>query len=107
MGKTASTTGVPDDYPQFGPFWGNGVHTCCHMYVPQGAPQFTVNGRYNTANPTALPAQYAWGTGSYHDGGAHYLMGDGAVRFIGNSVDYNNVFVWLNRISDGNVVSEY
>src|SRR5205085_12622498 len=32
----------------FGPYWGAGVHTCCHMYTP-GDVRFTVNGKYDAA----------------------------------------------------------
>lgn len=86
----------------FGPYWGAGVHTCCHMYTPTNDATFTVNARYNVEG-----SQYAWGAGSHHVGGAHFLLGDGAVRFIGNSIDYVNVFQWLTRISDNKVVGEF
>lgn len=87
----------------FGPYWGAGVHTCCHMYTPQGNVGFTVNAKYSV--DTGM--QYAWGAGSWHVGGAHFLMGDGAVRFISDNVDYINVFQWLNRIADRNVTGEF
>jgi prepilin-type N-terminal cleavage/methylation domain-containing protein len=107
LGKTGSTTGVPDDLPNFGPFWGAGVHTCCHMYTPTDDVRFTVNGRYNTGNLAARAAQYAWGHGSYHVGGAHYLMGDGAVRFISENIDFVNVFQYLNLAADGRTLGEF
>lgn len=86
----------------FGPFWGAGVHTCCHMYTPGNNALFTVNAKYNASGD-----QYAWGTGSYHVGGAHYLMGDGAVRFISENINYFSVFRYLTRISDRQVVGEF
>lgn len=46
------------------------------------------------------------GASSYHVGGAHFLMGDGSVRFINNNIDfvtYNN----LGNRADGNVVGEF
>lgn len=49
--------------------------------------------------------QDAWEFGSFHPGGAQFVMCDGSTRFIPNAVDYLNVFVWLNRINDHNSVS--
>ncbi len=108
LGKVAGAADTPaNPYLAFGPFWGAGVHTCCHLYTPQNDIRFTVNGRFNTTNLSAPAGQYAWGTGSHHVGGAHYLMGDGAVRFVSENIDYVNVFQWLNRISDSHVLSEF
>jgi len=46
------------------------------------------------------------GMSSYHVGGAHALMADGAVRFIGNNVDFAT-FNYLGGKSEGQVVGEF
>lgn len=40
------------------------------------------------------------GFSSLHTGGAHFLLADGAVRFIGENIDYK-LYTSLARISDG------
>lgn len=47
-----------------------------------------------------------WTARSLHTGGVQVLMGDGAVRFISDNIDFNT---WqrLGHISDGNVLGEY
>jgi len=44
--------------------------------------------------------------GSLHEGGLHILMGDGAVRFLSENVNFNTR-VNLSRIADGNVIGEF
>lgn len=92
LGKTSSS---------YGAYWGAGVHTCCHGYTPAGTPSFNVNAKYDAAGN-----QYAWGFGSYHVGGGHFLMGDGAVRFLSENVHYTT-FTNLNRVSDGQIIGDY
>ncbi|MBI1344951.1 DUF1559 domain-containing protein [bacterium] len=97
----------------YGPYWGAGVHTCCHGYTPNAC--YHINAAYNTTpgcqspvSAAGTPAkQYAWGFGSEHDGGAHFLMGDGAVRFISNNISFTDVFQPLNRISDAKIVGDF
>ncbi len=103
LGKTSTA---------YGPYWGAGVHTCCHGYTPNAC--YTLNAAYNyppctAAAPVAGTAklQYAWGFGSTHVGGGHFLLGDGSVRFIGENVDYALVFNPLNRIKDNTIVGEF
>jgi prepilin-type N-terminal cleavage/methylation domain-containing protein len=97
----------------YGPYWGAGVHTCCHgrtrrdtfitttggISGPYGYVYGAVN--YDVSGTAHLQRQYAWQFGSYHPAGAQFVMCDGSTRFISDSVDYYNVFVWLNRIKDG------
>jgi prepilin-type N-terminal cleavage/methylation domain-containing protein/prepilin-type processing-associated H-X9-DG protein len=109
----------------FGPYWGAGVHTCCHgrtyhnpVAVTQAAtvqrPQRVVtSGAMNGAinfdylnNGSNFP--YAWGWGSHHPNGAQFVMCDGAVKFINQNIDYDGgvgqatggIFVWLARPAD-------
>lgn len=46
-------------------------------------------------------------TGSYHVGGAHFLMGDGAVRFISENVAHESVYMALATRAKGEVVGEF
>jgi prepilin-type N-terminal cleavage/methylation domain-containing protein len=46
------------------------------------------------------------GFGSLHVGGCHFLMGDGATRFISQNVDMNTYRV-LSRIADGSVIGDF
>lgn len=46
------------------------------------------------------------GFNSYHTGGAHFLLGDGTVRFITENVN-ENTFMNLSRRSDGNTLGGF
>jgi len=88
----------------YGPYWGAGAHTCCHGRTPSADPKFAINADYN-GNNTKL--QYAWGFGSEHTGGAHFLMGDGGVRFVSENISYFNIMILLARMSDGQPVAGF
>ena len=110
----------------FGPYWGAGVHTCCHGRTPISLGLVTLTGtngrpdrvmtngqRYGAINfdnnNNGTNQQYAWQFGSYHPGGAQFVMCDGAVKFINETIAYDGggpanpqggVFIWLNRPAD-------
>ncbi|OYW14553.1 MAG: hypothetical protein B7Z55_15640 [Planctomycetales bacterium 12-60-4] len=96
----------------YGPYWGAGVHTCCHGYTPNYC--YNVNAPYNKP-PCTVPGsaatvanlQYAWGFGSEHAGGGHFLLGDGGVRFVSENIDFTAVFQPLNRMKDGMTIGEF
>ena len=49
---------------------------------------------------------YSWGFRSAHTGGAHFLLGDGTVRFIGENISYQT-YQRLGGRCDGQVVGEF
>ncbi len=102
--------------PQFGGYWGAGVHTCCHGYVPGrdrlGGNRFHINGvdvRWldpETGQCTRglwSRCTYAWVFSSYHPGGCQFVMGDGSVKFLPEGMS-KRTFKLLNYIHDGNPV---
>jgi len=108
-GKTSSS---------YGPYWGSGTHTCCHGYTPYDVTNIdTITGSAGTRTITrgsrfapnfnyvmdALKRQYAWHFGSYHPGGTQFVLGDGAVKIISDSVDYDGVFISINRPADSGI----
>ncbi|HUY90509.1 MAG TPA: DUF1559 domain-containing protein [Pirellulales bacterium] len=106
----------------YGPWWGNGTHTCCHgrtsrsvalatikygtstLVVPAGMGYSAIN--FDLTGTYGLQRQYAWQFGSYHPAGAQFVMCDGSTRFISENIDYYNIFVWMNRIKDGKSVGD-
>jgi prepilin-type N-terminal cleavage/methylation domain-containing protein/prepilin-type processing-associated H-X9-DG protein len=82
-----------------GPYWGSGTHTCCHGVVSN----FKYHINYNYF---ADGSQYPWGFGSWHKGGANFLFGDGAVRFLRNEMDFV-IFQNLNSIQGSEVIGNY
>jgi type II secretory pathway pseudopilin PulG len=75
----------------------------CHPATP-------MNYRQGTGRAATVPAPPAnlkvTGFGSSHTGGAHFLMGDGAVRFISENVS-RITFRNLSTIADGNELGDF
>jgi prepilin-type N-terminal cleavage/methylation domain-containing protein/prepilin-type processing-associated H-X9-DG protein len=71
----------------YGPYWGWGTHTAVHG---RGYYQnFTPNYKYDNCSGSAnMKCQYAWGFGSYHPGITNFLMLDGSVRPVQDSIAY-------------------
>lgn len=86
----------------FGPYWGAGVHTCCHGYTPGSVTWGMFNAGYYPGK-SKLP--YAWIFSSSHPGGAHFLLGDGSVKFLSNDMEVATFYL-MTYIHDGNTLDE-
>jgi prepilin-type N-terminal cleavage/methylation domain-containing protein/prepilin-type processing-associated H-X9-DG protein len=73
----------------YGPRWGSGTHTAVHGHVNDAFHRINYpcgsDPACNCGGPLPVPRnllQYAWGFGSWHPGGANFVMGDGAVLYL-------------------------
>jgi prepilin-type N-terminal cleavage/methylation domain-containing protein/prepilin-type processing-associated H-X9-DG protein len=90
----------------FGPYWGSGTHTATIGYTPGGDARFNINAPFDTAcTPKGPRCVYAWVFSSYHTGGANFVMCDGSVRFLRDSITYTTFF-GMNTKNGGEVISE-
>lgn len=102
--------------PDYGPWGLTGTHTCCHGRLPSGsgtsvtsatvasfAADWSINRPYLN---DPLRKTYAWVFNSGHTGGAHFLMGDGTVRFLSENLDYLTI-CRLAYLADGSSVGEF
>ncbi|WP_437223358.1 DUF1559 domain-containing protein [Planctomicrobium sp. SH661] len=80
----------------------NDFTTCVHL-----GP----NRRYNTSYQHCATAVDSWhffyGFRSHHVGGAHFLLADGSVRFLGENIDHAKVYQALGGRDDGKVIGEF
>lgn len=111
--QTSSNIGVfgrRDD--AYTPIWGaHRRHGTFAVNHPDNTG--TVNNtRYHVNGPFDINASpvdvriYVNVTSSIHEGGAHCLMGDGAVRFLNESMDHST-YALLTRIADGFSVGDF
>ena len=76
----------------------NTMTTCNAPYKRQSPPFPTCTAQSNW--------NLSWGFRSSHTGGAHFLLGDGSVRFISENLDYRT-YQKLGTRNDGLVVGEF
>ena len=98
--------------PHFGPWGLTGSHTCCHGRVVSDSDSsvdqihFTDLRWGTNAAWDASGKSYAWVFNSTHTGGAQFVFGDGAVKFLSDTIDYR-LFCLLNYIQDGRPVGDF
>lgn len=102
----------------YGPWGLGGTHTCCHgrVYSRSGTKPITflwydaidwqINGKWTAAGTVTGTASYAWVFNSLHPSGAQFGMGDGAVKFLSETIDFLTL-CRLAYIHDGDPVGQY
>jgi prepilin-type N-terminal cleavage/methylation domain-containing protein/prepilin-type processing-associated H-X9-DG protein len=89
----------------YGPRWGSGTHTSVTGLVYPGDPWTAINYPYSpTSSGITARLQYAWVFGSWHQGGANFVFGDGSVHFLSDSIPVATLYA-LATINGGEVAS--
>jgi prepilin-type processing-associated H-X9-DG protein len=77
----------------YGPYWGWGCHTSVSGRALSSDVRYTPNYKYDKCSSSSSAyCQYAWGFGSYHPGITNFLMLDGSVRPVQDSIS-NTVYM--------------
>lgn len=66
--------------------------------------QFPLQG--NSGNTAPVTAEHVGGFSSHHTGGAHFMLGDGSIRFLSQNIEQATFRRLANR-SDGEPISDY
>lgn len=93
IGTTSKMPSLPS-----GSAWGSGTTTV----------MYSINSFWKSGGPTEASAPYGANTiiGSYHTGGTHVLLTDGAVRFVSENIDFGTLANLCSR-GDGQVLGEF
>jgi len=86
----------------------NGGNSHMTTIIPINVPVQEDVGWCGTLSPPSGPANWnlSFGYKSRHSGGAQFVLGDGSVRFIRQTIDMKT-YVYLGQRKDGQPVSDY
>jgi prepilin-type N-terminal cleavage/methylation domain-containing protein/prepilin-type processing-associated H-X9-DG protein len=89
----------------YGPRWGSGTHTSVTGLVYINDAWTAINYPYSpTSSGITAQLQYAWVFGSWHNGGANFVFGDGSVHFLSDSTSLATLYA-LATIAGGESVA--
>lgn len=81
--------------------WGTGGLRLAGSFLPRaaGVGTFPINLKVGADSNACF--------GSQHAGGAHFLMGDGTVRFVSQNIDVDTIYPRLGAIDDKQPVADF
>ena len=97
FGQTASAQGVLGGPIPFNATNGHNIRGL--LYAADGITSTTILGQPIATHGTGAPY-------SFHTGGAHFLLGDGSVRFISENISFAT-FIGLATPAGSEVVGEF
>lgn len=89
----------------YGPYWGAGTHTAVHGrgYDYNQTPNYPYG---KCSGSSTMMCNYAWGFGSWHTGVTNFVMCDGSVQAISDSINYLT-FRYLSTPDGSEVIPPY
>lgn len=98
LGETICNQKFATDGTGPGNNWMNSASVVATTAVPLNS--------FSNSTPTSFPWDQRWSFGSAHTGGAQFLMGDGAVRFLSNNISLIT-YRALSTYDQGETIGEF